>query len=152
MGKTVSATEAGPDRKTLVSIQIEKEFDVLEKRWDQRVYVKLYVAARTSGLLARIPDRDWKTLCTLATFMDEDGQCFPSQGALAKALGVNRSTVNRRIQALAQFRFEGKAILLVERQYKKTRKNGGLQFATNRYTILPATHMRIFDGKGKRER
>ena len=36
----------------MVAIQIEKEFDLLEKRWDQRVFVKLYVAARTSGLLA----------------------------------------------------------------------------------------------------
>ena len=44
-----------------MTIQIEKEFDVLEKRWDERVYVKLYVAARTSGLLAKISDTDWKT-------------------------------------------------------------------------------------------
>ena len=47
-----------------MTTQIEKEFDVLEKRWDERVYVKLYVAARTSGLLAKISDTDWKTLCT----------------------------------------------------------------------------------------
>src|SRR3989304_343529 len=78
-----------PERKTLVSIQIEKELDVFEGNagWEHRVFVKLYVAARTSGLLAEISDRDWKTLCTLATFMDQDGRCYPSQAKLARALG-----------------------------------------------------------------
>jgi hypothetical protein len=140
MGKTVSATEAGPDRKTLVSIQIEKEFDVLEKKWDERVFVKLYVAARTSGLLAEISDRDWKTLCTLATFMDQDGRCFPSQAEIARALKINRTTANERIRSLAEFRFEDKPVLLVRRV---PGRNG--RFGRNDYTILPITHLKIFD-------
>jgi hypothetical protein len=148
MKDAATATNAGPDRKALVTIQIEKEFDVLEKRWDERVYVKLYVAARTSGLLAKISDTDWKTLCTLATFMDKDGRCYPSQAALARALGINRSTANRRIQSLARFRFEDKPVLLVERQFKKTKN--GREFASNRYTILPVTRMKIFDRNGER--
>lgn len=126
-----------------MAIQIEKEFDLLEKRWDQRVFVKLYVAARTSGLLAAISDRDWKTLCTLATFMDKDGKCYPSQSQLALALRVNRSTANRRIRSLARFRFQGKPVLLIERRYRKT--TGGREYASNRYTILPVTQLKIFD-------
>ena len=127
-----------------MTIQIEKEFDVLEKRWDERVFVKLYVAARTSGLLAAISDRDWKTLCTLATFMDKDGRCYPSQVELARALRINRGTANERIQSLARFRFEGKPVLLVERRVGHRGR-----FAANRYTILPVTKLRIFGKNGE---
>ena len=145
MEDTATATKAGPDRKALVTIQIEKEFDVLEKRWDERVFVKLYVAARTSGLLAVVSDRDWKTLCTLATFMDKDGKCYPSQDELARALRINRTTANERIRSLARFRFEGKPVLLVERLAGQRGR-----FGRNQYTIMPVTHLKIFDRNGEK--
>ena len=148
MENAASATKAGPDRKTLVTIQIEKEFDVLEKKWDERVFVKLYVAARTSGLLAAISDRDWKTLCTLATFMDKDGKCFPSQAQLARALGISRASANARIRALAKFRFQGKPVLLVE--HRARRSKNGHRVAANHYTIMPITHLKIFDRNGEK--
>lgn len=150
MENTASATTADPVRKALVTIQVEKEFDLFEKKWDERVFVKLYVAARTSGLLAQISDRDWKTLCTLATFMDQDGRCYPSQAKLARALGINRATANERVQSLARFRFDGKPVLLVEKQNRHTKR--GLRFGVNRYTILPVTRLKIFDRNGERER
>jgi hypothetical protein len=150
MKTTASATRAGPERKPLVAIQIEKEFDLLEKRWDQRVFVKLYVAARTSGLLAAISDRDWKTLCTLATFMDKDGKCYPSQARLARALRISRGSANVRIQSLARFRFEGKPVLLVERRIRRSRN--GRRFDANRYTIMPVTQLKIFDRNNETNR
>ena len=144
MEKNTEATRAGPERKTLVSIQIEKELDVFEGNagWEHRVFVKLYVAARTSGLLAEISDRDWKTLCTLATFMDEDGVCYPSQAQLAHALQIHRATANERIQSLAGFRFKGRPVLLVSK-----RRSQGKRFAANLYTILPVSELKIFDRK-----
>jgi hypothetical protein len=147
MEKTASATEAVPERKTLVAIQVEREFDLLDKSWDERVFVKLYVSARTSGLLRAISDRDWKTLCTLATFMDGDGRCYPSQAKLARALGISRSAANERVRGLAGFRFEGKPVLLVERRRKMTKD--GMRFDANRYTILPVTKLKIFDRNGE---
>ena len=144
MGNNTEATKASPERKTLVSIQIEKELDVFDGKagWEHRVFVKLYVAARTSGLLAEISDRDWKTLCTLSTFMDEDGVCYPSQAQLAHALQINRATANERIQSLAAFRFQGKPVLLISK-----RRSYGRRFAANLYTILPVSELRIFDRK-----
>ena len=60
--------------ENLVSVEAQREFDLFTGEWADRIFVKLYVAARTSGLLAEISDRDWKTLCTLATYMDADGE------------------------------------------------------------------------------
>jgi len=142
MTDAASAANAGPERK-LVAIEIQKELDVFSKKWEDRIFVKLYVAARTSGLLAAMTDRDWKTLCTLATFMDKHGRCYPSQMALARALGLNRGTANERVRSLAQFRFQGKPVLLIDK-HKRATKNG-TRFASNHYTILPVTKLQIFD-------
>lgn len=146
---SASAADAGPERK-LVTIEIQKELDVFSKRWEDRVFVKLFVAARTSGLLAAISDRDWKTLCTLATFMDKHGRCYPSQAALARALGLNRGTANERIRSLAQFRFQDKPVLVIDKHHAKTKN--GTRFASNRYTILPVTRLQIFDGNAQTAR
>lgn len=133
-----------------MTIQIEKEFDVLEKRWDERVFVKLYVAARTSGLLAAISDRDWKTLCTLATFMDKDGKCYPSQAQLARSLKISRGTANKRIRSLVGFRFDGRPVLLVEHRIRQTKT--GRRVASNQYTILPVTRLKIFAQNDEKDR
>ena len=147
MEKNTEATKASPERKTLVSVQIEKEFDVLEKSWDQRIFVKLYVAARESGLMAAISDRNWKTLCVLATFMDKDGKCYPSQARIARALRISRGTANARVRSLARFRFEGQSVLLVEQSVRQSKL--GRRVAPNRYTIMPVTQLRIFDRNGE---
>ena len=143
MSNAASAAVAGPERK-LVSIEIQKELDVFSKKWEDRVFVKLYVAARTSGLMAAMSDRDWKTLSVLATFMNAKGECFPSQAMIARALGINRGTANERIQSLARFRFDGKPVLLVKKQNRASKN--GTRFAANHYTILPVTKLEIFDG------
>jgi hypothetical protein len=143
MPDAASAAVTGPERK-LVAIEIQKELDVFTKKWEDRIFVKLYVAARTSGLMAAMPDRDWKTLCVLATFMNAKGECFPSQAMLARSLGIHRGTANERVRSLARFRFDGKPVLLVTKQTRASAN--GTRFARNRYTILPVTKLEIFDG------
>src|SRR5690242_2988892 len=102
---------AWPDEPTargvepLVAVEVQREHDLFSGQRAERVFVKLYVAARASGLLAAISDRDWKTLCTLATYMDGEGYCHPSQAELAKAMGCSRQMANERVKSLAAFRF-----------------------------------------------
>src|SRR5687768_5295284 len=55
-------SSAAPLSDQLVTVESQQELDVFSGRWEERTFVKLYVAARTSGLLAAISDRDWKTL------------------------------------------------------------------------------------------
>ena len=130
---------------TPISVTIEREFDLLRKQWENRVFVKLYVSMRTSGLLAKISDKDLRTLITLATFMDEDGRCYPSQARLAKALGITQAGVAKRMKTLLAFRWNGKPLVTAV----KVRTRGG-RFENSIYTILPETSLRIFDrAKGK---
>jgi len=128
----------------LVTIEIQKEYDVFKGSWEERIFVKLFIGARTSGLLKKISNRDWKTLCTLATFMDKDGNCYPSQRAIAKALGVSRQMANDRIQSLLKFRFKNQPILLMEKTRRSTLEGG--RWSNNQYKILPISNLKIFSG------
>lgn len=126
------------NNQKIVSVEIQKEFDVINKGWQDRVFVKLYTAARISGFLAEISDRDWKTLCVLATFMDSNGNCYPSQEEIAKALGISRQAANERIKSLVNYRWQGNPVVTLSKHRKETSKGKkGQRWDNNRYTILP---------------
>ena len=127
---------------TVMEVTVERSFDILKKSWDSVVFTKLYHSLRTSGLLARLSDKDFRTLVCLSTFMDAEGNCFPSQQALAKALGISRTAVTKRMKSLLAFRWQGKPLVSV----RKVRCNSG-KFENTIYTILPESSLRIFDAK-----
>jgi hypothetical protein len=124
----------------MVTVEIQKEFDALDKSWENKIFVKLFVAARTSGLLRKISDREFKTLIALALYMDENGDCYPSQEQVARDLGISRETANRRIKSLLRFRFNGEPVVTAIRL-----RNKGGTWENVRYTILPVAHLKIFE-------
>jgi len=130
----------------LVTVEIQKEFDVLDKEWESKVFVKLFVAARTSGLLKKISDCEFKTLIALALYMDENGNCYPSQDQVARDLGCSLRTANRRIRSLLSFRFDGKPVV---KAVQKRGEHG--EWNNNYYTILPVAQVKIFDNPVKGE-
>jgi len=143
--KNISVSSKFKDEK-IVTVEINKEFDVLDKAWENKVFVKLFVAARTSGLLKKISDREFKTLIALALYMNDNGDCYPSQDQVARDLGCSRETANRRIQSLLRFRFKGKPII---QALKKRNKQG--KWKNIYYTILPVSQLKIFEKPTKKE-
>jgi len=143
--KNLTPSKKYKDEK-MVTVEIQKEFDVLDKAWENKVFVKLFVAARTSGLLKKISDREFKTLIALALYMDENGDCYPSQDQVARDLGISRETANRRIQSLLRFRFNGEPVVTALR----LRTKGGT-WDNVRYTILPVSHLKIFEKPSEKE-
>ena len=109
----------------------------------KRMFVKMYFDARDSGLLAALPDDLWKTLCCLATYVDENGNCYPSQAVLGEALGISRQHINYRIKRLLAFRFHGEPILTVTKSRQAER--GGSRWANNVYRLGPITGLAMFD-------
>jgi len=148
LGLPIEDLTPSPEYKDekMVTVEIQKEFDVLDKAWDNKVFVKLFVAARTSGLLKKISDREFKTLIALSLYMDENGDCFPSQGQVARDLGCSRETANRRIKSLLNFKFNGNPVI---RSVQMRGKHG--EWNNNYYTILPVSQLKIFEKSTKTE-
>jgi len=130
--------------RPLVTVERQYETDIATGKTQGRMFVKMYFEARDSGLLAMLPGELWKMLCCLATYMDENGNCSPSQERIARDLGLSRQRVNERIQALRAFRFQGKPVLLVFRPRKETASGG--RWAQNQYQLSPIAGVGIFDG------
>ena len=132
-----------PRRKPLVTVEFQTEVDLATGNREKRMFVKMYFDARDSGLLAALPDELWKTLCCLATYIDEEGNCCPSQALLGKALSISRQHINYRIKRLLAFRFHGEPILTVTKSRQK--QQGGSRWANNVYRLRPITGLAMFD-------
>lgn len=133
--------------KRLVSIQAEKEYEVVggKQTVKPRIYLKMYVDAVHDGLLRELGPELWQTLCVIAAFMDEDGNCFPSQELIAERLGVSRSTVNDRLKKLEAFRWKGQPVI---KRVKRRDKNQ--RFEKTLYTIMPISSLGIFNSMSDR--
>jgi hypothetical protein len=132
-----------PNPKRLLSVEFQTEVDVATGAAERRMFVKMYFDARDSGLLASIGDINWRTLCCLATYMDENGNCYPSQALIAKDLGISRQKLNKRIQNLLAFRFQDRPVITMVKNRKSAQ--GGSRWANNVYRILPVCGFGMFD-------
>lgn len=89
---------------------------------NNHVFVKFHKYALTSGLMGALGAERWHTLSALALYMNDRGECFPSQELIAEYLGIRRETVNRRIKSLCDFRWNGEPIIAKEQMKHPTKQ------------------------------
>ncbi|WP_018755145.1 helix-turn-helix domain-containing protein [Paenibacillus terrigena] len=126
----------------LVSIETQTEYSVTSGTTETRIFVKMYVDAAKCGLIADMGPQNWTTLCIIASFMDAQGNCYPTQEQIAGLLGVNRQTANRYVKRLLTYRWNGQAVL----RATQGRSKGGT-WENTRYTVLPISQLTIFDSE-----
>lgn len=130
------------ENENLISVESQTERSLTDGKSDTRIFVKMYKSAVTSGLIADMGADNWQTLCVIASYMDEKGDCFPTQSQIAKGLGISRTSANRRVKKLAEYRWQGRPVIEAIRKRSPTG-----QWENTRYTILPISQLRIFDGE-----
>lgn len=123
----------------LVSIEAQTEHSLTTGKSETRIFVKMYVDAVRSGLIADLGARKWTTLCVIASFMDAHGNCWPTQEQIAKGLGVSRQTAGKYVNELLEHRWQGKPII------KAVKVREGGRFDNMRYTVLPVSNLEIFN-------
>lgn len=126
----------------LVSIESQTEHSLTTGKSETRIYVKMYVDAVKHGLIADLGDSNWRTLCVIASFMDEQGRCYPTQAQIAKGLGVSRQAASARIRKLLDYRWQGRPLV----EAVKVRTDKGT-WDNTRYTVLPISQLRIFEAE-----
>lgn len=126
----------------LVTINTETEGSLTDGKTETKIFVKMYVDAVKGGLIADLGDGNWRTLCVIASYMNSDGTCYPSQEQIARGLGISRQAASNRVKKLADYRWNGRAIIetIKGRTVEGTWEN-------TRYTVLPISQLRIFDSE-----
>jgi len=127
-------------RNNLVSVETQSELSLTTGKKETRIFVKMYVEAVHSGLIADMGPERWQTLCVIAAFMDEKGECYPTQYAIAERLNVARETANRRIKSLCDYRWQGRAVVVKV----QSRDHEKQTWDNVRYTILPISGLKMF--------
>lgn len=124
----------------IFSVSHNKEVDLGNGEVTSNVFIRVYTSMFTSGLVANMGANNFTTLMALASFMDEKGECYPTQVQLAERIGVHKNTINKYVNELLDFKVNGQAI--VTRQ--KINKGQGKIFSF--YKIHPLSQLAKFDG------
>lgn len=127
-------------------VEVSRQFDVVNKEWSEQIYLKLYLSMFTSGLVSELSPKLTVTLLAIASFMDNKGECYPTQEQIAERLGISRQTANQWINDLLKFRWNGKPLVTREKRRVKGSPN---EFSI--YTVLPVSHVAIFDSNVKKD-
>lgn len=129
----------GGESWKLISVETQTEHSIMSGKTETRIFVKMYVDAVRDGLIADMGARNWTTLCVIASYMDAQGNCYPTQEQIAKGLGVSRQTANKYINDLLEYRWQGKPVVVAT----KERSDGG-RFDNMRYTVKSVSNLEIF--------
>lgn len=105
--------------------------DAVTKETGNEVFVTWCVDMFHSGLVAELGVERFTTLMAITTYMDESGQCSPTQKQLANDLGVTIRTIHKYVKRLLAFRWNGQPII----QRNKYRIPGTLPVRSV-YTLL----------------
>ena len=125
--------------KNYVSVESQTERSITTGKSETRIFVKMYVGAVRDGLMADMGVRNWATICVIASFMDAEGNCWPTQEQIAKGLGVSRQTASKYVNDLLEYRWKGEALVTAV----KVREGG--RFDNMRYTVFPVSNLEIFN-------
>lgn len=127
--------------ETLFSVSHNKEINLGSGETVSNVYVRVYTSMFTSGLVAKMGANRFTTLMALASYMDEKGECYPTQIQLAEAIGVHKNTINKYINELLDFKIDGKHIVT------RTKVNRGQGNISSYYKIHPLSQIAKFNGE-----
>lgn len=106
------------------------------------IFIQVYIDAYRSGMVTELESMTrtgglWSTLQCVATYMNKDGYCYPSHKTIAEQLGVGRKTVQKCMQLLEAFRWNGNPIIEC---VNRSQCDG----QANRYRILPQSYFTDF--------
>lgn len=94
-----------------LSVVFNKEFDVTNKKENLEVFLKINVSVLRGGLLKSVNGSDLTVLMAIASYMNINGQGFPTQRQIADITGMSLTTVNKSIKNLLAIKINGYPVL-----------------------------------------
>lgn len=118
-------------QQAILEAELLQSFDVFEKRYKESLTLKLSIKAVQSKLIAKLGVNEFAVLMTIASFIDREGEAFPSQRKIAELTGLSLPTVNRTVNNLLKAEFNGQPLLSREFMLSSSKKKFSV------YTLHP---------------
>jgi hypothetical protein len=106
---------------------------------NNEVYLRLYLSAFSSGLVADLKPTNFTVLMTICSYMDAEGRCYPTQEQLSERSGLSKTTVNKAVNFLLEYTVSGVPLISREIRQKGAFKNSV-------YKVNPISQVAIFGG------
>lgn len=126
----------------MFTVSIDKEFDVMKKETTTSIYLRVYTSLFQHGIVKDLKPKNFTVLLAIASYMDAEGNCYPTQRQIANITGITTPTVNKAINELLDYTVNDKPIL--KREFIQQG-----QFKNSYYTINPISQIAVFDGQVK---
>jgi hypothetical protein len=124
----------------ILTVSHDKEINLADGGITSNTYVRVYSSIFSSGLVAKMGSNRFTTLMALASYMDAQGECYPTQMQLADAIGVHKNTINKYVNELLDFEIDGKPLVT------RTKVNRGQGKISSYYKIHPLSQLAKFEG------
>ncbi len=95
----------------LVSVSYVKEYDLLNQQEVLEISLKVDTGAIRQGFIKEIGATNFTVLMAIASFMNDKGECFPTQRQIAEIVGMSLTTVNKAVAELLRVQVNGQHIL-----------------------------------------
>ncbi len=100
------------------------------------LFLQLWHTAIREGVLATLGATNLHTLIGLAYFMNEQGECYPSESRLMSLLGLSDvSSVSDRITKLRKAQWNNKPVIQVKTGERTKDKSGKYKWGNNYYKL-----------------
>lgn len=116
------------DVEQLLTIGFNKEFDIINRKERLETYLKVNTKAIRGGLIKELGATDFAVLMAIASFMDSEGNCYPTQRQIAKITGMSLTTINTAISRLLKFKINDRPLLERKLKGDGIRKNSYYSF------------------------
>lgn len=128
------------ENKKMFTVSIDKEYDIMNKEFNSSIYLRVYTSLFQAGVVKDLKATNFTTLLAIASFMDAEGNCYPTQRQIAEITGMSTPTVNKAVNELLEYKVGGKNI--ITREFVQQG-----QFKNSYYTVNPLSQIAIFDGQ-----
>lgn len=111
----------------------------MSKEFNNSIYLRVYTSLFQAGIVKDLKPTNFTVLLAIASFMDAEGNCYPTQRQIAEITGITAPTVNKAVNELLEYKVNGTPI--ITREFVQQG-----QFKNSYYTVNPLSQIAIFDG------
>ena len=99
------------NNNSFLKVELIQQYDVINQSYVEDRSIKLDIHAIQQGILKEIGAGEFIILLAIASYMDREGEAFPSQRKLAELTGYSLPTVNKLVNKLLTTKINGVPVL-----------------------------------------